>query len=252
MIRTNMFEETPNKKIAGTKGPFAVIEYTKDISVSRDTAIQAYYAAEMNVRKRQLIANLNGNSVTIQAGAMQMMAGNITASSDIKGAGDFVKKAFSSKATGETAVKPKYSGVGQLILEPTYKHIILQNLAEWGGNMVVDDGLFLACESTIDMKVVARTNLSSALAGGEGLFNTCFVGSGVVALESPVPMDELIIFDLENDCLKIDGNMAIAWSNSLQFTVEKATKSIIGSVASGEGLVNVYRGTGRILIAPVC
>lgn len=57
-----------------------------------------------------------------------------------------------------------------------------------------------------------------------------------------VPISELI---------KIDGSMAIAWSNTLKFTVERSGKSLIGSAASGEGLVNVYRGTGRILMAPV-
>ena len=44
--------------------------------------------------------------------------------------------------------------------------------------------------------------------------------------------------------------MAIAWSKSLQFTVEKSTKSLLGSLVSGEGLVNVYRGTGKVLMAP--
>ena len=57
--------------------------------------------------------------------------------------------------------------------------------------------------------------------------------------------------DLENDTIKIDGSFAIAWSAGLQFTVERTTKTLIGSAASGEGLVNVYRGTGRILMAPV-
>ena len=45
--------------------------------------------------------------------------------------------------------------------------------------------------------------------------------------------------------------MAIAWSGSLNFTVERSGKSLIGSAASGEGLVNVYRGTGKVLLAPV-
>ena len=45
--------------------------------------------------------------------------------------------------------------------------------------------------------------------------------------------------------------MAIAWSASLQFTVEMSSKSILGSAVSGEGLVNVYRGTGKILVALV-
>ena len=37
---------------------------------------------------------------------------------------------------------------------------------------------------------------------------------------------------------------------TIQFTVERTTKSLIGSAASGEGLVNVYRGTGRVLMCP--
>ena len=51
--------------------------------------------------------------------------------------------------------------------------------------------------------------------------------------------------------MRIDGNMAVAWSKSLQFTVEKSTKPVLGSLASGEGLVNVYRGSGKILMSPV-
>lgn len=252
MIKTNMLQETSNKKITASLGSFAVLEYMKDMSVTPTEAIQSYFAAEMNIHKRQLIANLNNSAVVIQAGAMQMMVGNVTASTDVKGVGDLVKKSLTSKMTGETALKPKYSGVGQLILEPTYNHIILQDLDDWGGSMVIDDGLFLASDSTVEMSVVARTNISSALMGGEGLFNTCFKGKGVVALESSVPYEELVIFDLENDTLKIDGNMAIAWSNTLKFTVEKTTKTLVGSAASGEGFVNVYKGTGRVLVAPVC
>ena len=194
---------------------------------------------------------MNNTACVIQSGAMQLMLGNIEAATDVKGAGDFMKKLVSSKVTGESAIKPKYSGVGQLVLEPTYKHILLERLDAWGGNMVIDDGLFLACDANVNIGVTARSNLSSAVLGGEGLFNTCFTGSGMVALESPVARDELITIDLQNDTVKIDGNMAIAWSNTLQFTVEKTTKTLIGSAASGEGLVNVYRGTGRILMAPV-
>ena len=93
--------------------------------------------------------------------------------------------------------------------------------------------------------------MSSAVLGKEGLFNLCLEGQGVVALESPTPRDELIEFELDNDVLRIDGNMAVAWSNSLNFSVEKSTKSLLGSAVSGEGFVNVYRGTGKVLMAPV-
>ena len=117
--------------------------------------------------------------------------------------------------------------------------------------MVLDDGLFLACESSLKHKAVMRSNLSSAVAGGEGLFNLGISGRGVVCLESSCPREELIEITLNNDVLKVDGNFAIAWSAALEFTVERYGKTLIGSAASGEGLVNVYRGTGKVLLAPV-
>ena len=76
-------------------------------------------------------------------------------------------------------------------------------------------------------------------------------GSGIVALESNVPAAELVTVELNGDELKIDGNLAVCWSTSLDFTVERSTKTLIGSAVSGEGLVNVYRGTGKVLMSPV-
>lgn len=252
MIKANLMEESNIRKIVASKGSFTVFEYDHDISVSPASAEISYFASQMNIRKRQIVAKLSDSGVVVQAGAMQMMVGNVNAAADIKGASDLFKKAVGSKVTGETAIKPKYEGNGLLVLEPTYKYILLEDLSSWGNELVIEDGLFLACESTVNTTVVARSNLSSAVLGKEGLFNTCLNGSGIVALESPVPAEELLTFELQNDVLKIDGNMAIAWSNSLAFTVEKTTKSLIGSAASGEGFVNVYRGTGKVLVAPVC
>ena len=154
------------------------------------------------------------------------------------------------KASGESAIKPEYTGDGLLVLEPTYKHLILMDAADWGGSVVLDDGLFLACESSLQHKAVMRSNLSSAVAGGEGLFNLSLNGSGIFCIESDCPKGELIEITLQNDVLKVDGNYAIAWSKSLDFTVERSGKSLIGSAASGEGLVNVYRGTGKVLMMP--
>ena len=205
----------------------------------------------MNCRKRQVLCNLNGNSVKVQAGAMQWTAGSVAMDSGITGAKDFFGKMLKGAVTGESAAKPLYQGNGYLMFEPTYKYIILEDISAWGSGMVLDDGLFLACDSSIKEEVIARSNVSSALLGGEGLFNLSLSGQGIAVLESSVPREELIEITLDNDEVRIDGNMAIAWSKSLQFTVEKSTKSILGSLASGEGVVNVYRGTGKILMAPV-
>lgn len=252
MVKTNIMQETDCRKIVDQKGCFSLLEYTKDVSVNHYTAANEYYAAQMGVRKRQVVCNLEGGGIIVQAGAMQWTSGKIEAVTNIKGAGDFAKKLIGSKVTGETAVKPRYRGVGTVVLEPTYRYVLFVDVAAWGG-LVIEDGLFYACDDTVDTKVIARSNLSSAALGGEGLFSTCLTGNGIVVLESPVPKEELIVMELTdpNDEVKIDGNMAIAWSNSLKFTVERSGKTLLGSAASGEGLVNVYRGVGKILMAPV-
>ena len=243
--------ENDDIRVLTELGPFTVIEYLRDLSVSPANAATAYFASEMNVRRRQVICDLKKANITLQAGAMQWMVGNVNATTGIKGVGDLFGKAIRGKATGESAIKPEYTGNGTLVLEPTYKYILLEDVSDWNGSLILEDGLFLACDSNLTHKAVMRSNLSSAVAGGEGLFNLGLSGKGVVALECPCPREELIEINLQDDVLKIDGNMAIAWSGSLNFTVERSGKTLIGSAASGEGLVNVFRGPGRVLMAPV-
>ncbi len=252
MIRVNNFFNNDDVKITDQKGGFKIVEYQRDLSVSPANAVTAYFSSKMNVRKRQLAIELDGKTGAIlQAGAMQWSAGSVSSTTGIKGISDFAGKMLRGKVSGESAIKPEYEGSGLLVLEPTYKHLILIDMADWNNAIVLDDGLFLACESKIKHKLVARSNLSSAIAGGEGLFNLGLEGSGIVCVESYCPKEELITVDLQDDVLKIDGNLAIAWSTGLKFTTERSGKSLIGSAASGEGLVNVYRGTGRVLLAPI-
>lgn len=245
------FFDNDDIKTLSELGAFRVVEYQRDLSVQPENAMTAYFAAEMNVRKRQLVCDLSKADVTIQAGAMQWMLGDVKATTGVRGVGDLFGKAIRSSVTGESAIKPEYVGSGLLVLEPTYKHLVLLDAAEWGGGVVLDDGLFLACESSLKHKAVMRSNFSSAVAGGEGLFNLSLNGNGVFCIESDCPYEELIEITLDNDVLKIDGNFAVAWSRGLDFTVERSGKSLIGSAASGEGLVNVYRGTGKVLMMPV-
>lgn len=251
MYQINNFTNNDDIKILGELGAFSVIEYQRDLSVMPGEAITAYYASQMNVKRRQVVCDISKSNVTVQAGAMQWMAGDVKATTGIKGVGDLLGKAVRGSVTGESAIKPEYTGTGTLVLEPTYKHILLMDVADWDGSVVLDDGLFLACESTLKHKAVMRSNLSSAALGKEGLFNLGIQGKGILCLESHCPKEELIEITLQNDVLKVDGNFAICWSGSLDFTVERSGKSLIGSAASGEGLVNVYRGTGKVLLAPV-
>lgn len=252
MFRINNFTNNDDVTIIAESGPFQVIQYKRDLSVSPSTAVTAYFCDKMNIRKRQVICDLSkSNGIVCQAGAMQWTVGNVNASTGVKGAADFLGKFVKGKVTGESAIKPEYVGDGMLVLEPTYRHIVLLDTTAWNGKVVLDDGLFLACDASVKQKMVARSNVSSAVLGGEGLFNLALEGNGIAVLECRCPQEELIEVTLENDILKVDGSFAIAWSDSLSFTVERSGKTLIGSAASGEGLVNVYRGTGKVLLAPI-
>ena len=251
MYAIKNFLDNDDIKVLERLGAFAIVEYQRDLSVTPDTAMVAYYSAQMNIKRRQLLCDVSVSNIVTQAGAMQWMIGDVNATTGIKGVGDLFGKAVRGKVTGESAIKPEYTGTGNLILEPTNKYLILLDASEWNGSVVLEDGLFLACESTLKHKAIMRTNLSSAVMGGEGLFNLSLNGKGIFCIESYCPKEELIMIELQNDVLKIDGNMALAWSGTLDFTVERSGKSLIGSAASGEGLVNVYRGTGKVLMCPV-
>ena len=251
MVNVKNYYDNPNVLVVEELGLAKVLEFQKDYTMNPMAAQTLYFCDKMGVKKRQVTLDMKNTEVSVQAGAMQWTLGNIESQTGIKGAGDFLGKMVKGAVTGETAVKPVYKGSGLLVLEPTYKYVLLEDVSKWNGGMVLDDGMFLACENTVKQEISRRNNLSSAIAGGEGIFNLCLAGSGVAVLESPVPREELIEINLENDMVRIDGNYAVAWSKSLQFTVERSSKSLLGSAVNGEGLVNVYRGTGKILMAPV-
>ena len=240
------------RKIIKQKGSFSVLEYIKDLSVSPYNATSQYFMSKMGVRRRQIICKLQDSSITMQAGALQWLTGKIQVKTDVKGAGDFIGKMVKGAVTKESAIKPVYAGTGIVALEPTYKYLILCDVSEWGNSGVtIEDGMYLASESKVDIGVTRRKNVSSALLGNEGLFNVNLKGEGIAVLESNVPEEELVEIELNNSELKIDGRQAICWSTNLEFTVERTTKTLIGSAASGEGLLNVYRGTGKVLMSPV-
>lgn len=118
--------QNENRKYAKSIENFHVLEYVQDASVSPMNAMNEYFMSKMNVRRRQVVIDIDkDHSAVIQAGAMQWMGGNVQATSGVKGIGDFLGKALKGAVTKETAVKPEYVGEGCLVLEPTYKYIIL-------------------------------------------------------------------------------------------------------------------------------
>lgn len=184
---------------------------------------------------------LQNETVRTESGALYYMLGNITMQSKTPSAGGFLK----SLATGENIFRPTYTGTGELYLEPSLSgfHIMELNGTEW----ILDSGAYWASDGNVEVGV-ERNKLLSGLIGGEGLFQTKVKGRGQVVMMAQGPVE---VVQLQNDRLVVDGNFAIARTNTLNYRVEKASKSILGSMTSGEFLVNTFEGTGTILLAPV-
>lgn len=226
-----------------------VLEYEKLLGLSNASmAQQIYFMEKQNIRVRQIALYLNNEKVTIEKGAMSYFQGPIEMVSGVT-LGNALGRMVRGAVTGEQMAQPEYSGTGLLVLEPSFKHFLVLELAD-KESIIVDDGMFYCAQGSVSVKAVSQKNISSAVAGGESLFQQQLTGPGIVILESIVPISEIDVIALENDTLKVDGNFCVLRSSTLKFTVERSAKSLIGSAVSGEGLVNVYRGTGQVWLAP--
>lgn len=250
-MRTNLKIENSITVISEMKNEttFQVLEYdnlegSKDIN----TAIQLNFLREGGVRLRQPRLLLDNSSVRIESGALSFMKGDIEIKAKTGGVIGLGKKIFSSKVTGESMIKPVYQGSGEIFLEPTFGHFALIELED--EEIIIDEGMFYACEEDVDIEIELVKSKSAMLLGNEGLIQTKLVGTGIVLLEIPVPETEIFRCKMYKDTLKVDGNFAILRSGNIEFTVEKSTKGIMGSSMSGEGFLNVYRGTGEVWLIP--
>lgn len=226
-----------------------ILEYDKLLGARNlNTVSTMWFMEQQNVKVRQIVANIENDAVRIEAGAMSYFQGPLDMVSGVT-AGNVVGKIFKSAVTGETVSQPIYSGSGMLVLEPSFKHFIPFTL-DVGESIIVDKGAFYVTSASVKVEPVMQKNISSGLLGGEGWFQLQITGPGVVVLESLVPMCEIDVVQLNNDVLKVDGNFAILRTSGIDFTVERSAKTLVGSAVSGEGLVNVYRGTGQVWLAP--
>ena len=241
--KLNMIAEMRNDSV------FQILEYDKlDGASNVRDALGLNIIRENGIKLKQVRIQLDDSAVKIEPGALSYMKGNISIKNKIGGVFGLGKKILSSKLTGDTVFKPTYCGTGDIFLEPMFNNFALVQLED--DEIIVDNGLFYACESNIEVEAAMQDNLSAAFLGNEGVCQTSIKGDGIVVLKIPVPETEIFKCVLVNDVLKIDGNLAILRTGNIEFSVEKSSRTIIGSTMNGEGLVHVYRGTGEVWLTP--
>lgn len=246
--------ENNNITVINTKtyggATFEVLEYNELNGAQNMTTAQGlFFINQAGLKLKQVRITLNNDSIKTEAGALYYYKGNIETKSNIGGVGGLFKKAVSGSITNESAIKPTYSGTGEIVLEPSYKHYILLELKN--ESIIVDKGLFYCCSDSINVKASIQKNVSSAMFGGEGIFQLELSGSGIAILECGVPESEVIECQINpGEELKVDGSFAIARTQNVAFSVTTSEKSLLGTALNGEGLLNTFKGQGTVWLAP--
>ncbi|GAB5549769.1 MAG: hypothetical protein SangKO_095290 [Sandaracinaceae bacterium] len=192
--------------------------------------------------QKMVKATIQNETIRAESGALHYMFGQIEMASKAPSAGGFLK----SMVSGENVFKPTYTGSGEVYFGPPIfgEYFILQlNGEEW----ILDQGAYVCSDIGIEVDVF-RNKALTGLMGGEGLFQTKVKGTGTVVLIAP---GKVQTYHLQGHTLSVDGSFAIARSAGLDYAVRRASKSLVGSFTSGEGLLNVFSGTGTVLLAPV-
>jgi len=201
--------------------------------------------AVWSIKKRDLVsyveAELDNESVRTEAGAMRYYQGPIQMESKMPSIGGFLK----SRLSGEKVFRPVYTGSGKLVLEPSFEHFFELKLEDQA--CVLDRGAYWASDSGIETDIKIN-KVSTSLLAGEGIIQTVVKGTGSVIVKAPGPIE---VIDLQDDRLVVDGSFAVARSTSLDFSIQQSTRSLLGTVTSGEVLVSVLQGTGRVYLSPI-
>jgi len=190
---------------------------------------------------RMVKIQLENESFRIESGAMYYYKGELEMEAKAPSLGGFLKSVVSS----ESIVKPVYTGTGELYLEPSFSdyHTLELSGEEW----ILDSGAYICSEMGVEVEAFKNKALAGIFSG-EGIFQTRVSGNGKVVIESRGPVVEI---ELNEEKLVVDGRFAIAREASVEFEVEKSSKKLFGTMLGGEGLVNTFRGTGKVLLAPL-
>jgi uncharacterized protein (AIM24 family) len=187
-----------------------------------------------------LKAEFVNSAVRYESGGMYYMQGNLDLEANLPSAGGFLK----SMVTRESVVKPVIRGSGAVWFEPSFGNFTIMELN--GEEWILDKGAYFASEMGVEIGSFTNKSISG-LFSGEGFFQTKVSGMGKVVILSNGPLETV---ELNNGKLVVDGSFAVARQASVQLTVAKANKGIFGSMISGEGIINTFTGTGKVLIAP--
>jgi uncharacterized protein (TIGR00266 family) len=185
-----------------------------------------------------------GETVICEVGAMIAMSAGVSVetSSQKKGAGGFMR-GLRRMFAGENFFLNHFSAAAPdqtLFIGPGMLGDITHH-AMRGGSLIVQGSSWLASSSEVVVDASFQ-GLTNALFSGEGMFWVKCSGHGDLLLSSFGAVYEVAV----DGPYVVDTGHIVAFEDTLQFSVGKAGRSLLGSLLGGEGLVCKFEGRGLL------
>uniref|UniRef100_UPI00403F45FE TIGR00266 family protein n=1 Tax=Candidatus Enterococcus willemsii TaxID=1857215 RepID=UPI00403F45FE len=204
----------------GTAYPMAVIHMNNGEVVNLERGAMAYS------RNVDIKGKMNNNGKSGLGGLMSAIGRSITSGESM-----FITEATANANHAELGVAP--SSIGKIMkLEVGYEQYRLNT------------GAYLASDPSVHYNMV-RQDVSKAFFGGTGgLFVMETSGTGDILIASFGDIVELTVEP--GQPLTVDNEHVLAWSDNLNYKIRIASGMF--GFTSGEGIVNEFNGSGKVLI----
>lgn len=191
------------------------------------------------------IVKLNaGEKIKIEAGAMVYHNGKVQLEG--KKNGSFGGALLKSMVSGESFFVTTATGMAdnaEIGLAPSTLGDITK-IRVGNKHLKINDGSFLACDTTVETNV-KRQGLGKALLGGTGgIFIMETSGEGDVLVNT---FGALIEMDVKpGQDLVVDNGHVVCWDSTLNYDIKVASGTF--GFTTGEGVVCSFSGEGKVLI----
>ena len=190
-----------------------------------------------------------GERVLIERGSMAYMS-NVSLSgkmnSEKKGFAGFISAVGRSIASGESVFITEATGDcdgAELGVAPSIPGKIVP-LEIGARQYCLNTGAFLACDASVTYNIITQSFGKALLGGTGGLFIMETAGTGDMLVNA---FGDILEIEVRPDKpMIIDNEHVVAWDSSLEYNIEVASGTF--GFTTGEGFVNRFTGSGKVLI----
>jgi uncharacterized protein (AIM24 family) len=203
--------------------------------------------AEFEVIEREssqfVRVHLDNETIRAEKGALSYLEGAVAVDAPLPTPGDFFRTVMSD----QPLVRPSFSGTGAVVLEPSPggHHVFSLDGESW----ILSRGAYWASEGSVELSLHREPALASFWTGdGFVHYLTQVRGHGKVVLVTRGPVHEV---ELEEGGIAVEGAIVIARTSGVRYEVRRPASTIFRSMISGEEMLRVFIGTGRVLMTPL-